>query len=57
MELALLFTIQLVNRFIFLRDTGDLFALAVCQAQLSQALPESVVSTENMQVWIFACLK
>lgn len=47
--LSHLFVRQLVNRFLFLRDTSDPFLRTVCQVRLSQALPEFVVSSLHIQ--------
>ncbi|CAN7991243.1 unnamed protein product [Ixodes hexagonus] len=43
-----LFVRQLVNRFLFLRDTNDPFLRAACQLRLARALSELNVSTESI---------
>lgn len=55
--LAHLYLRQLVNRFMFFRDTNDPFLRTVCQVRLGRVLPNLVVSSESMQGSIFGFLK
>lgn len=52
-----LFVRQLVNRFLFLRDTSDPFLRAACQLRLARALPELIVSTESMSCGVHGFFK
>lgn len=45
--LSHLFLRQVVNRFIFFRDTNDPFLRTVCQVRLGRALPEFIVSSSS----------
>lgn len=47
LSLSHLFLRQVVNRFIFFRDTIDPFLRTVCQVRLGRALPEFIVSSSS----------
>ncbi|CAN7988396.1 unnamed protein product [Ixodes hexagonus] len=48
-----LFLRQLVNRFLFLRDTTDPFLQAMCQLRLAHVLPQMIVSTGSIPGTVF----